>query len=199
MGMSLWIRYHYETQLFYKAVEVPITKAGLVLGASVKRNSIPSEVLRQRLEAANALYQSGRIQKLILSGDNTRPYYDEVNVMKKYMLKKGIPPKDIFLDHNGIRTFDSLYRARHKFGCQKLVIISQAFHLPRALFIASHLGIKAYGFSADSSVESKDKFLMLRENFARGLAILDIYVYKRNPPPVGDPVDLDQDGRITWN
>ncbi|RME90181.1 MAG: hypothetical protein D6767_07250 [Candidatus Hydrogenedentota bacterium] len=197
--LSIRLTFVYESKIYYAAAKVPPIKATLVLGASVKANHQPSGILKQRLDAAAKLFFSGRTEKLILSGDSTREYYDEVNTMKSYLLSKKIPPEVIFLDHSGIRTLDSVYRAKNKFLCNKIIIVSQKFHLPRALYLADKVGLEAVGFSADAKDAPTNKMILFREIFARGLAVIDTFLGRAYRIPIGKKISLDLDGRITWN
>ncbi|MDD4662205.1 MAG: ElyC/SanA/YdcF family protein, partial [Candidatus Pacebacteria bacterium] len=119
---------------------------GLVLGASVKGNKV-SDIFKDRLDAALILYNEGKIEKFLISGDHGTKEYDEVNTAKEYLLSKNVLEEDIFLDHAGFDTYDSVYRAKEIFGVSEVIIVSQNFHLGRALYIAHNLGIDAQGFS----------------------------------------------------
>ena len=117
----------------------------LVLGCGVRPDGSPSDMLADRLEQGIALYQAGWADKLLLSGDNGQENYNEVGVMEAYALERGVPGEDIVLDHAGFCTYDSVYRARDIFGAKRLVIITQAYHLSRALYIAQALGLLFQG------------------------------------------------------
>ena len=196
---NLWIHFAYTDSIASNTLSLPVSQAALVLGASVTANKEPSFILRQRLEKALELYNSGKIKKIILSGDSTDKYYDEVNAMKNFMLENHVTAEDIFLDHNGIRTYDSVYRCKYIFKAQKIIIVTQRFHLPRSLFMAEKIGIQAKGLAADEKEIHSDKFLMLREIFARSLAVIDIYFLHREPKFLGKQYNIQGDGRKTWN
>ena len=138
----------------------------LVLGAGVWGDK-PSPMLEDRLLKGIELYEKNISSKLIMSGDSTRENYDEVNIMKKYVEDKGIKTGDILLDHAGISTYDSIYRAKEIFGVKKIVIVTQEYHLYRALYIAKSLGIEAYGVSAEKIDYNGQTFRDLREILAR--------------------------------
>ncbi|MBE6564760.1 MAG: SanA protein [Ruminococcaceae bacterium] len=121
----------------------------LVLGAGVKENGRLSDMLADRMDTAIALYKDGRVPKLLLSGDHGREDYDEVNAMRAYALERGVPSSDMFTDHAGFSTYESVYRARDVFAVEKAVIVTQEYHLHRALYIAESLGVEAVGVSAD--------------------------------------------------
>lgn len=116
----------------------------LVLGAGVRGNE-PSPMLSDRLDYAIQLYNQKKAPKIIMSGDHSDQYYNEVKVMKKYAINKGIPSSDIFMDHAGLSTYESLYRAKNLFQAKRIIIVTQKYHLYRALYIANSLGIKAVG------------------------------------------------------
>ena len=120
----------------------------LVLGAGIRNNN-PSPMLETRLIEGINLYNEGISNKLLMSGDHGQDNYDEVNVMKRYALEKGINSEDIFMDHAGFSTYDSVYRAKKIFGAKKIIIVTQKYHLYRALYIANELGIEAYGINSD--------------------------------------------------
>ena len=120
----------------------------LVLGCGVREDDTPSLMLRDRLETGVALYEAGAAPKLLMSGDHGRKDYDEVNLMKDYAMEKGIPSEDIFMDHAGFSTYDSMVRARDIFCAKTVVIVSQEYHLYRALYLAEKLGLEAYGVPA---------------------------------------------------
>jgi vancomycin permeability regulator SanA len=122
----------------------------LVLGASVRENGSPSLMLRDRLDTSIGLYEIGVSDRLLMSGDHSSPYYDEVTAMKSYAVEAGIPSTDIFLDHAGLSTYESIYRAKYVYGAQRIVIVTQSYHLYRALYLADALGLEAVGVSCDT-------------------------------------------------
>ena len=138
----------------------------LILGASI-RNNKPSPMLKDRLNEGINLYNSGVSKKILVSGDHTDDNYDEVNVMKNYLIENGIPSKDIFMDHNGISSYDSIYRANKIYNANKLVIVTQKYHLYRSLYIAKKLDIEAYGISAKGNKYSGQTKRDTREFLAR--------------------------------
>lgn len=167
---------------------VPPAPVALVLGAGLNRDGTPGVVLRDRVDTAAELYFSGKVDKLLMSGDNTSPFYNEPGAMQSYALSLGVPADDIVLDYAGRRTYDSCYRARAIFGLQKLVVVTQAFHLPRALFLCNTLGIEANGVTADEANYNRSSytFWWVREILASGKAFWDIYI--NHPEPIlGNP------------
>lgn len=139
----------------------------LVLGAGLNPDGTPSPMLEDRLDKGIELYKEGVAPKLLLSGDNGQDKYDEVNAMKKYALNEGIPPDDIFLDHAGFSTYESMYRARDIFQVEKMIVITQRYHQHRALYIANSLGIKSYGVVSEPRTYYGQNYREAREFLAR--------------------------------
>lgn len=169
----------------------------IVLGASVKPDGTPSDVLADRLRVAVALYDAGRVQKILASGDHGAATYDEVSVMKDFLLSHGVEADDIFLDHAGFDTYDTMYRARHLFGVTDAFIATQSFHLPRALYLGQAMGMTVYGASADLHPYVKEDMFALRERFANVKAFIDV-VRGAKPSFLGSPFDISGDGQVTW-
>ena len=138
----------------------------LVLGASV-RNNRPSPMLEDRLKTAIKLYENRVSNKILVSGDHASNDYDEVNVMKNYLIDKGIPSEDIFMDHLGISTYDSILRAKKIYNVNKAIIVTQKYHLYRALYIAKSIDLKVYGVNASERDYAGQAKRDLREFFAR--------------------------------
>ena len=135
-----------QTKIVEDSRSAPVA---LVLGAGLNRDGTPGVVLQDRVEAAAELYFAGKVEKLLMSGDNSTIYYDEPGAMHDYALSLGVPEKDIVLDFAGRRTYDSCYRAKEIFGVEDLIVVTQAFHLPRALFLCNAFDINATGVPAD--------------------------------------------------
>ena len=167
---------------------VPQVPVALVLGAGLNRDGTPGVVLRDRVETAAELYFSGKVDKLLMSGDNSTPYYNEPGAMESYALSLGVPAEAIVLDYAGRRTYDSCFRARAIFGIEKLVVVTQAFHLPRALFLCNALEIDAYGVTADEANYNRSSytFWWVREILASGKAYWDIFI-SQPEPILGNP------------
>lgn len=172
-------------------------QVALIPGASVLPNKKPSNTLLGRLRAGIELYNKQIVPKLLLSGDNTRKFYDEVHTMRDYCLRHGVKGEDIFLDHAGVRTFDTMARAKASFNVRTAVIVSQEIYLPRALFLARMHGIKAEGYVAESSSFDNTWQAIGREYLARLKSLLDVSIIK--PKVVqDDPQPVTGDGRSTW-
>lgn len=169
---------------------------GIIFGAFVSPDGTPCQVLQDRLDTGHLLYTQGTVSKLILSGDHGQKDYDEVNAMRRYLQEKGVPPCDLFLDHAGFDTYDTLYRARDIFGVTKAVLVTQTFHLKRALFIGRALGIEVQGVASDLSRIHQIEKLQRREVIANVKAALDL-VRSRKPVYLGKFISLDSDGRVT--
>ena len=152
----------------------------LVLGSSVKGRK-PNSILEERLDMAFQLYDRAMAKKIILSGDNRTIDYNEPQAMKEYLVQKGIPEADLILDHAGRRTYDSCYRARDIFGIDSLIIVTQTFHLPRALYLCNALGVDAVGVAADQGHPERWWASYLREVPATIQAWIDVTVRKPVP------------------
>jgi vancomycin permeability regulator SanA len=139
----------------------------IVLGAGVRSDGSPSPMLQDRLNTGIELYENGVSDRILMSGDHTKKGYDEVNIMKDYAINKGIPSENVFMDHAGISTYDSIYRAKEIFWAEKIIIVTQEYHLYRALYIAEKLGVEAYGVSADVRAYAGQELRELREKAAR--------------------------------
>jgi SanA protein len=172
-------------------------QVALIPGASVLPNKKPSNTLLNRLRAGIDLYNKDIVPKLLLSGDNTQKFYDEVHVMRDYCLSHGVKPEDIFLDHEGVRTYDTMARARSTFAVKTAVIVSQELYLPRALFLANAQGLKVEGYVADSSSYDNTWQARGREYLARVKSIWDTYI-KKPIVPVGREMPVSGDGRLSW-
>jgi SanA protein len=181
-----------------KPAEVPHAQAALVLGAQVKPDGKPSDMLFDRVRAAEDLYRAGRVDKLLLSGDHSRVNYDEVGTMRRMMLADGIPAADIFTDHAGFDTWDSAQRAKRVFDVRSAVVVTQGFHMARALYEARHAGLKATGFLADRRNYGRVMpRLKAREALARVKAFGDVLT---DAPPkfLGAQIPITGDGRKSW-
>lgn len=173
-------------------------QVALIPGASVLPNKKPSNTLLGRLRAGIELYNRQIVPKLLLSGDNSSRFYDEVHVMRDYCLRHGVKPEDIFLDHAGVRTYDTMLRASRSFGVRTAIVVSQELYLPRALFLASAHGIKVEGFVAESSSFDNTWQALGREYLARLKSVLDVYVLK--PAVRQEKIrSIAGDGQATWN
>lgn len=168
----------------------------LVLGCGVETDGTPSPMLADRLAQGVELYEGGAAPKLLMSGDHGRKDYDEVNVMKGYALEKQVPSKDVFMDHAGFSTYESLYRAKDIFQAEKLIIVTQGYHLYRALYIAKSLGIDAYGVASDPREYGGQSYRELREILARDKDFLTC-ILKPKPTYLGEAIPVNGNGDLT--
>ena len=168
----------------------------LVLGAGVWEGGVPSHMLADRLDEAVSLYELGASGKLLMSGDHGRNDYDEVNVMKDYAVDAGVPSEDVFMDHAGFSTYESLYRARDVFKAERIIIVTQRYHIYRALYVAEKLGLEAYGVASDPRIYRGQQFREFREILAR-CKDWAYTVIMPEPTFLGEPIPLSGNGDIT--
>ena len=167
----------------------------LILGAGIWGDK-PSPMLQDRLDEGIKLYKEGIASKIIMSGDHGREEYDEVNIMKEYAIEQGVPSEDIFMDHAGFSTYESIYRAKEIFDADNIVIVTQEYHLYRALYIADKLDINAYGVNSDPRKYSGQTFRELREILARNKDFINCII-KPKPTYLGELIPVSGDGDIT--
>ena len=167
----------------------------LILGAGIRVDR-PSAMLEDRLLQGIDLYHAGVSSRLLMSGDHGRKNYDEVNVMKKYAIDQGVISSDVFMDHAGFSTYESLYRAKHIFDADKILIVTQEYHIYRAIYIAEQLGIEAYGVNADLKEYPGQTYRELRELLARAK---DFFYCMAKPKPtyLGEVIPVNGNGDIT--
>jgi len=178
--------------IYAGVADVPTAQTALVPGASVSTGGILSPIFIDRLEMAISLYEAEKVSKILVSGDNSTLSHNEVNPARIYLINKGILDQDIFLDHAGFDTYSSMYRARDIFGISSVIISTQSFHLPRAVFVAWMLGIEASGVNADVGHMFFRNYV--REVFADEKAVLNL-LFNRKPKFLGEPVPIEDDGR----
>ena len=174
--------------IFDKAADAPLAQAVLIPGAAVSAAGELTPIFIDRVDLAIALYEANKVSKILVSGDNSTLSYNEVSPVRTYLLNNGIPEADIFLDHAGFDTYSSMYRARDIFGVTSVLISTQEFHLPRAVFIARKLGIEAYGVNADLGYIFKRNYV--REVLANEKAMLDLFL-GRTPKFLGEQVPIN--------
>lgn len=165
----------------------------LVLGAGVKEDGTPNYMLEDRLSAALALYRAGAAPKLLLSGDHGRKQYDEVNAMKKYMIDAGVPEEDLFLDHAGFSTYETMYRAGAVFEVQKAIVVTQEYHQYRALYIGKELGLQVIGVASDQARYRGQTLRDLREIAARDKDFLKT-ILRPTPTYLGEVIPISGSG-----
>jgi len=179
-----------KNKTFDNPLQIPKNKVGLVLGTSkTLKDGRLNYYFKYRVDAAVKLYKNGKIEYILVSGDNGNKAYDEPSDFKNELIKRGIPADKIFLDYAGFRTWDSVIRAKEIFGQDSLTIISQKFHNERAIFIAEHKGIKAIGFNAKDVTAKYGIKTKVREAFARVKVFVDI-IFDRKPKFLGEKIKI---------
>jgi len=179
--------------------ELDAAPVAIVLGAGVRADGKPSDALADRLEQALELYRAGKVRKLLLTGDHGTREYDETNGMRRFVLARGVREEDVFCDHAGFSTHDSLARARQVFGVRRAIVVTQAFHLPRALYTAQALGIEAQGVPCDRRAYQKGLWYALRETGSRTKAFVQSGLLRCGPRVGGEPIAIEGDGRESWD
>ncbi len=181
---------------FRRLDDLPPRFTVIVPGAFVDGDT-PSDVLEDRLEAAAAVYHAGLATRVLVSGDHGTPAYDEVRVMRLFLMGKGVPSAAIFMDHAGFRTLDTMQRAAAVFGVGGAVVVTQEFHLARSLYLAKAAGLDAVGLIADKRKYVYETNYACREFLARVAAFLDLYVWRRRARFLGEPIPIGGDARLT--
>jgi vancomycin permeability regulator SanA len=198
IGIDGYVTSHVSSRIITpeQAQELKDVDCILVLGCLVKDNGTPSDMLHDRLRMGVELYKAGVAPKLLMSGDHGRTNYDEVAAMKQFAIDADVPSSDVFMDHAGFSTYESLYRARDIFKADKIIIVSQEYHLYRALYIAEQLGVEAYGVSADYRNYSGQTGRDIREVLARVKDVLSC-IFKVEPTYLGEVIPVSGNGDVT--
>lgn len=180
-----WVHSATSARVYKDIAQVPKCRVALVLGAKVYPGGRLSPILSDRVDKAIELYKAGKVKKLLMSGDNRVIRYNEPQRMAEYAIQQGIPAADVSMDFAGRRTYDSVYRARHVFGLNQLVVVSQSCHAERAIFLCDRLGIRAHGVSADVAphLSGSSGLRMAVREFPACLAVL-VDTYIRRPVPM---------------
>ena len=197
LGINLYVRISTKNQIIKENEYLKLSDIDciIILGAGIWGDK-PSSMLEDRLLEGIKLYQNNVSNKIIMSGDHGRKEYDEVNIMKKYAIEKGIPSENIFMDHAGFSTYESIYRVKNIFEAKKVVIVTQKYHLYRALYIANQLGLEAYGVGADPRQYVGTTYREIREILARDKDFLKC-IFKPEPTYLGDTIPVNGNGDIT--
>ncbi len=197
LGINLYVRISTNKQIIKENDYTALSDVDciIILGAGIWEDK-PSPILEDRLLEGIKLYQNSVSDKIIMSGDHGRREYDEVNIMKNYAIEKGIPSENIFMDHAGFSTYESIYRAKYIFEAKKVVIVTQEYHLYRALYIANQLGLEAYGVGADPRQYVGATYRELREILARDKDFIKC-IFKPEPTYLGDTIPVSGNGDIT--
>lgn len=167
----------------------------LILGAGIWGDK-PSPMLEDRLNQGIELYNNGVASKIIMSGDHGSKEHDEVNIMKDYAIEKGVPSEDIFMDHAGFSSYDSMYRAKAIFEADNIIVVTQKYHLYRALYIAKQLDIEAYGIASNPRKYSGQSIREIREILARDKDFIKC-IFKPQPKYLGEVIPVSGNGDLT--
>ncbi len=179
IAARVYMHYSVKDQIYPNVYDVPKCHVALVLGAGVRPDGSLTRSLASRVDRAVELWREGKVDRLLMSGDNRVTHYNEPERMRQYAMKRGVPREAIAADYAGRRTYDSVWRAKNIFEQKKVIVVTQSFHMDRALFLCNHIGLKAYGVSSSS----RDIRATIREVPACMGALADVYV--RHPHPVG--------------
>ena len=198
LGLNSYIKSHTRDMIINsdQVADITDTDCVIVLGCKVKADGSPSDMLHDRLQRGIELYNLGTAPKLLMSGDHGQTNYDEVNTMKQFAIDSGIPSEDIFMDHAGFSTYETLYRARDVFCAKKVLIVTQEYHLYRALYIAEKLGLDAYGVPADYHIYAGQSAREVREILARCKDAIKI-IFMPKPTYLGEQIPITGNGDLT--
>ena len=186
-----WVRRNAASDEYTTFRTVPKRTAAIVPGASVRATGQPSAVLLDRLETARQLYLRGKVQRILVSGDNRTRYYNEPQAMRRWLVEHGIPDRHIYADYAGQRTFDTMARAARVFRVEDAIVCTQTFHLHRSVFLARRAGINAIGMVSDRRHYSRTFGDRVREYAARTLAFADTFVLRTEPRHLGPAIPID--------
>lgn len=196
LGLNAYVKHAAKGHIL-QAADVPgDADCIIVLGCWVQDNGVPSEMLRDRIDTGISLYHDGAAPKLLMSGDHGRVQYNEVAAMKRRAIDAGVPSEDVFMDHAGFSTYETMYRARDVFGAKKVVIVTQEYHLYRAIYIAEKLGLEAYGVPADLHTYRGDAYRECREILARCKDFFTA-LFKPEPTFLGELIPISGSGDAT--
>lgn len=179
VGAKLLVIYDSHNRIYTHVKDVPKNRVAVILGAHVSPSGKLCDVLQCRVDKGIELYKAGKVQKLLMSGDNSVKHYNEPQRMLEYAVKHGVPQKDIAVDFAGRRTYDSMYRAKHIFGLNELIVVSQSYHLDRAIYLCNRLGIQGYGVAATNPTGQTR--VQLRELPASVEAVFDALIQRPAP------------------
>jgi SanA protein len=189
ISVNVYVKNSTKKIIHHSLKRFPKNDVGIIFGAGIKGNQ-PSKYLKDRLDAGILLYKSKRINKILLSGDNGREEYDELTVMKNYCFNHGVDTTKIFIDYAGFDTYSTMYRAKHIFKIKKATLISQEYHLNRAIYIGQKLGVKSVGYSANKGEYRGYKYVCFREYGSIFKSFFDV-LRNREPHFLGNPIDIN--------
>ena len=195
-GINLYVKSSTEDKILNKDSSFPTADCILVLGCGVKADGTPSNMLEDRLLTGIELYKQGAAPKLLMSGDHSRVTYDEVNIMKNFAVERGVPSADIFMDHAGFSTYESMYRARDIFLCKSVIVVTQKYHLYRSIYNANRLGLEVVGVCADLRRYRGQTSREIREILARNKDFI-FCIFTPKPTYLGETIPVTGDGNLT--
>ncbi|TDO77343.1 SanA protein [Flavobacterium chryseum] len=189
IAVNYYVKSSTKKNIYYSLKKFPKNDVGIIFGAGINGDQ-PSKYLKDRLDAGILLYNSKRINKILLSGDNGSNEYDELTVMKNYCFSHGVDTTKIFIDYAGFDTYSTMYRAKHIFNIKKATLISQKYHLNRAIYIGQKLGIKSVGFPANSGEYRGYQYVTFREYLSIFKSFFDV-LRNREPHFLGHQIDIN--------
>lgn len=198
LGINAWVKHSTQERILTEEEAAQLTDVDciVVLGCHVRSDGSLSDMLEDRLKCGVKLYDLGAAPKLLMSGDHGREGYDEVDAMKHYAVDQGVPSEDVFMDHAGFSTYETVYRAKEIFGADKILIVTQEYHLYRALYIAEALGMEAWGVSASYRQYGGQAGYDLREILARNKDFL-MCIFRPEPTYLGETIPITGSGEQT--
>ena len=198
LALDAWVLFTTKDKILTpeEAAKIQDADCILVLGCQVRNNGVPSAMLEDRLRRSVELYDLGAAPKLLMSGDHGRENYDEVGAMRQYAMDNGVPSEDIFMDHAGFSTYESMYRARDVFQTKKIIIVTQQYHLYRSIYAAEALGLEAYGVACDYRQYSGQLKRDVREVLARAKDVAT-GIFQPKPTYLGEAIPIWGDGNLT--
>lgn len=198
LALDAWVLFTTRDKILTpeEAARIQDADCILVLGCQVRNNGVPSAMLEDRLRRSVELYDLGAAPKLLMSGDHGRENYDEVGAMRQYAMDNGVPSEDIFMDHAGFSTYESMYRARDVFQAKKIIIVTQQYHLYRSIYAAEALGLEAYGVACDYRQYSGQLKRDVREVLARAKDVAT-GIFQPKPTYLGEAIPIWGDGNLT--
>ncbi|WP_433779284.1 SanA/YdcF family protein [Flavobacterium anhuiense] len=195
VSVNYYVKSSTKTKIYYSAKKFPKNDVGIIFGAGINGNQ-PSKYLKDRLDAGIMLWKTKRINKILLSGDNGRDEYDELTVMKNYCYNHGVDTTKIFIDYAGFDTYSTMYRAKHIFKIKRATLISQKYHLNRAIYIGQKLGIKCVGYSANKGEYLGYKYVCFREYGSIFKSFFDV-LRNREPRFLGTQIDINGESNFS--
>ena len=189
IGVNIYVKSKTEVLIYHSVIEVPNETVGIIFGAGI-RGDKPSKYLKDRLDKGIELYRLKKIDKMLLSGDNGNDEHDELTVMKLYCYKNGVDTTKVFLDYAGFDTYSTMYRAKHIFKIKSAILVSQEYHLNRAIYIGNKIGINSVGFSANVGKYRNYNYVRFREYFTILKSVIDV-ARNREPHFLGREINIE--------